>query len=167
VSLSVSFAHVTSFTPVPGHWYDSAAFGLAYATQSGKIWNPSSAINWQNTFGPAGNMQRIPSSLVVVSGMDVKAFSSAVFSASDQTTVNHNSGGGLWPFYTTGSSSSFTTSHSFNSGGQLTINSTSKVGVPIVVGINVLTAAQYTGHATTGLTLFNQLTNLRQINIAA
>jgi hypothetical protein len=166
VSLSVSFGHVTTFTPVPGAWYDSAAFGLAYSTQSGSLWTPGSAINWASTFGPTGNMQRIPSSLVVVSGMDVKAVSTAVFSAADQTTINKSSGGGFWPFYSSGSSSSFTTSHSFNSGGQLTINSTSQAGIPIVVGINVLTAAQYTGHATAGLTLFNQLANLGAVKTA-
>lgn len=167
VSLSVSFAHVTTFTPAPGHWYDSAAFGLAYANQTGKPWNSKSAINWQNTFGPNGNMQRFASSMVVVSGMKVTAASSAVFSAADQTTINQNSGGGLWPFYTTGSSSSFSTGHSFSSGGNLSITMSSQAGIPIVVGVNVLSAAQYTGHATSGLRLFNQLVTLKPVNVAA
>jgi hypothetical protein len=157
VSLSVAFQHVTTYTPVPGHWYDSAAFGLAYATQSGKPWNPGSSITWQKTFGPNGNMRYIASSLVVVSGMNIKAVSSSSFSHADQTTINQSSGGGLWPFYSTGSSSSFTTSHSFSNSGQLTINSSSHAGIPIVVGVNVLSAAQYTGHASAGHLLFNNL----------
>ena len=61
VSLSVSFAHVTTFTPAPGGWYDSGALGLAFSTQTGKPWNPASAITWQKTFGSNGNMQRFAS----------------------------------------------------------------------------------------------------------
>jgi hypothetical protein len=166
VSLNVSIQHLTTFTPVPGAWYDSAAFGLAYATQSGKPWNPSSAITWQKTFGPTGNMRQFASSLVVASGIKVSATGSAAFSSSEQSAVNQNSGGGLWPFYSSGSSSSFSTSHSFSSAGALTITSSSAAGIPIVVGVTVLSASQYTGHAIAGNNRFLQLSPVMLKNLS-
>jgi hypothetical protein len=158
VSLSVSFAHVTTFTPAPGAWYDSGALGLAYSTQTGKPWNPGSAITWQKTFGSNGNMQRFASSMIVVSGMNVTAQSTSSFSSSDQTTITKNSGGGLWPFYSSNNSSSFHTSHNFNSANRLTISTSSAAGVPIVIGVTVLSASQYLGHAVAGRANYLQLT---------
>jgi hypothetical protein len=161
VSLSVSFAHVTTFAPVPGPWYNSAAFGLAYSTQTGNPWNPNSAINWQSTFGPNGNLQRIASSLVVVSGMRVTATSTARFSAADQAMIRQNAGAGLWPFYAGNNGNVFSTSQSFKPTGEIAISTSSQDGIPIVLGVNVLTDSQYTGHATAGLKLFRQLAVLK------
>jgi hypothetical protein len=162
VSLDVTFDHALSFVSVPGAWYDSGAFGLAYAAQTGAPWNPADTeVTWAKTFGPNGNLQRFASSLIVVSGMSATATSSYAFSATEQTTINQNSSAGFWPFYSSGSSSSITTSHSFNSSGYLTINHSSKPGVPILIGMTVVPAGQYLGYAVTGRKLFmNLVSNL-------
>jgi len=155
VSAHLSFSHALSFVPVPGAWYDSAAFGLAYSTQSGLPWNPAAPeTTWANTFGPSGNMQRFASSLIVVSGMEVSMTSSYAFSSAEQTTITQNAGGGFWPFYQTSSGSSMTTSHSFNKAGNLTIVSSSPTNVPMLVGMTVLPAANYLGYATRGRTKY-------------
>jgi len=158
VSVSVEFDHALTFVPVPGAWYDSAAFGLAYASQTGSPWNPAAPeLTWAKTFGSSGNMQRFASSLIVVSGMKVVATSSHAFSSADQQTINNNSSGGFWPFYSSGSSSSVTTSHSFNSAGNMTITISSPSNVPTLIGMIVLPAAQYLGYAVAGRTRFLQL----------
>jgi hypothetical protein len=167
VSVSVEFDHALTFVPVPGAWYDSAAFGLAYASQTGSPWNPAAPeLTWAKTFGASGNMQRFVSSLIVVSGMKVVATSSNAFSSADQQTINNNSSGGFWPFYSSGSSSSTTTSHSFNSAGNLTITISSPSNVPTLIGMVVLPAAQYLGYAVAGRTRFLQLSASVLQNIA-
>lgn len=158
VAVDISFDHALSFVPVPGSWYDSGAFGLAYSNQTGLPWNSAdTAVNWQKTFGTSGNMQRFASGMVVVSGMKVTATSSYAFSHADQTTITQNSSAGFWPFYSSSSSSTFTTSHSFNQAGAMTITSSSKAGVPVVIGLFVLPAAQFLGFAASGRTKFLNL----------
>jgi len=151
VSFNVSFDHALAFVPVPGAWYDSGAFGLAYSSQSGAPWNPSDTeVTWAKTFGPSGNMQRFASSLIVILGMKVTATSSYAFSSAEQTTITQNSSAGFWPFYSSGSSSSVTTSHTFNKAGNLTISQSSPANVPLLIGVAVLPAAQYLGYAVAG-----------------
>lgn len=158
VSVSVQFNHALTFVPVPGAWYDSGAFGLAYANQSGSPWNPhDTEVTWPTTFGPSGNLQRFASSLVVVSGMKIVATSAHAFSEADQTTINNNSSGGFWPFYSSSSSSSTTTSHSFSKAGNLTITTSSPANVPVLLGRIVLPAAKFLGYAVAGRTRFLQL----------
>lgn len=161
VSASISCAHVTMFTPPPGPWYDSAAFGLAYSSSSGNPWNPNSAITWQTVFGPSGNLQRVPSSLVVASGIRLTISGTAQLSTSDQAVIRQNSAAGLWPFFS-GPGGAFATTSNFTSSGALTISSVSLPNVPILLGIVVLTDSQYSSHATQGLKLFRQLSLVRR-----
>ena len=151
VSMQASFAHVTTFTPSPGSWYDSGALGLAYSNKTGSPWGSGSSINWNNTFGSNGNMQRVAINLIAVEGMSITVTSSAVFSASEQTTITQSSSGGLWPFYSSSSGSSSHTGYSFNSAGHMTTTISSLPGVPVVIGIEVLPIGQYLGHATAAL----------------
>jgi hypothetical protein len=147
-SVDGSFAHVLTFQATPGVWYTSAAMGLAYSNKSGDPWNPNSPINWQNTFDPQnGNLARFAVNLIVVDNMLVNIKSDAQFSKDDQTTIENNASAGMWPFYTSNSSSGSSTSVSFDSQGRMTVKITSKAGVPIVIGCNVLPADQYVGHA--------------------
>jgi hypothetical protein len=161
VSLSVAFDHVLNFVPVPGPWYDSSAFGLAYASQNnGAPWNPAvPLVTWAKTFGPSGNMQWFTGSLIAVSGMHLTAKTSQAFSAAEQATINQNSGVGIWPFYASGGASSITTGHSFDQKGHLTITSSSAANVPILIGRTVMPAAQYVGHAVAGRHLFLELSS--------
>jgi hypothetical protein len=167
VSVTIDFDHALTFVPVPGAWYDSAAFGLAYASQTGSPWNPANTeVTWAKTFGPSGNMQRFASSLIVVSGMKVTAVSSYAFSSAEQTTIAQNSSAGFWPFYSSSSSSSFSSSHSFNKAGNLTITIASQGNVPTMIGMIVMPAAQYLGYATTGRKLYLQLASAALANIS-
>ncbi|MBZ5714921.1 hypothetical protein [Nannocystis pusilla] len=146
VTLSASFGNVLQFSATPGDWYSSAALGLAYNNQSGPPWVPDSPINWQNTFGSNGNMQRFLSTLVIVQDMNVTVTSLATYSESEQQTIRSQSSAGLWPFYTQSSSSGSNTDVGFNSQGNMTVTITSQPGVAVVVGCIVLPAAQYLGH---------------------
>jgi len=150
VHLTAGFEHVLTFVANPGNWYTSAAMGNAFANKSGPPWNPKSSINWQNTFGSDGNMQRFAVNLIVADHMFITATSTAVFDSSDRTTIENNSSAGLWPFYSSGSSSSTTTSAEFNSDGSLTILITSQPGVPIVIGCSVIPVAEFVGHSVEG-----------------
>lgn len=147
VSVIASFAHVMTFQSSPGAWYSSSAMADAYSHQSGAPWKSSSTINWGNTFDPTtGNMARFAASLIVADTMSIQVTSQASFSQEDQQTIRNNSGAGLWPFYTQGSSSGSSTDVQFNSSGQMTVTITSQAGVPVVLGCNVLPAAQFVGH---------------------
>jgi hypothetical protein len=154
VSLNASFSRILTFVPSPGPWYDSGAMGLAFSHKTGSPWNPKSPVNWENTFGSNGNMQRFAGSMIVVSGMSIAATSQATFSKADQQTITQNSGAGLWPFYNSGGSSGSSTSASFNESGAMTTVITSPVNVPLVIGVNVISAADYLGHAVEGAKRF-------------
>ena len=128
---------------------------LAYANKSGPPWNPDSPINWDNTFSPTnGNLARFCVNLIVVDTMTVEVFSSAQFSESEKTTIQNNSGAGMWPFYNSNSSGGSSTSTQFNDKGQMTTRITSPPGVPIILGCTVLPVDQFVGHAVQGMELF-------------
>lgn len=145
VAVDASFDNVLIFAPSPGDWYTSSALGLAFHNQSGPPWDPAKPIDWNNTFGPNGNMQRFMANLVVVGGMTVFVTSAASYTSDEQTEIRNNSGSGLWPFYTSGGSSGSSTSVSFNASGNMVVKITSKPGIPVVIGATVLSAGQYLG----------------------
>lgn len=90
----------------------------------------------------------------VVSGMAIRATSKAVFSKVDQQTITQNSGAGLWPFYISGNSSGSSTSASFTESGSMVTEIISPINVPLVIGVNVIPAAEYLGHAVEGARRF-------------
>jgi hypothetical protein len=169
VTLTASFAHVITFSPAPGNWYNSSTMGDAYSNQASPPWirPPDTTITWQNTFGSNGNMQRFAVNLIVVSEMSITVTSVATFSSADQQTIHNNSGAGLWPFYCSSSSSGASTTVSFNKEGQMTVHITSIAGVPIVIGCNVLPVAQYVGHAVEGARIFATTVTARRAAAAA
>jgi len=147
VGLNASFKNVLLFSAVPGAWYSSSAFNTAFSHKTGAPWIANAQINWNNTFDPThGNMPRFAINLVVVNKMHISVTSSAVFSATDQTTIQHNSGGGLWPFYTSSSGSGSNTSVHFDTSGHMTVTIDSVDGVPIVIGCTVLPVDKFLGH---------------------
>jgi hypothetical protein len=158
IQIDASFGHLLSFAATPGQWYSSAATGLAYSHKTGAPWDGSSPINWNNTFDSnTGNMARFMVNLVVVDTLRISVKSFATFSQSDQTVIHNNSGGGLWPFYVTNSSSGASQSVSFDDRGAMTITTASLPGVPIVIGGDVLPVDQFVGHAISGHKLFAEL----------
>lgn len=151
ITVSASFSHALTFQAAPGVWYSSSAMGDAFSHQSGPPWNPNSTINWQNTFDPNnGNLARFMGSLIVVDTMNIQIESEARYSSEDQQTIQNNSSSGLWPFYTSNSSSGATTNVKFDSQGAMTIQVNSTPGIPVVIGGNVLPVSQFVGHAVEG-----------------
>lgn len=147
VAVNASFRNVLMMSAVPGAWYNSAAFGLAYSHKTGAPWTPGSTINWGNMFDAnTGMLSRFAINLVVVNKMHVSVTSTAVFSSADQTAIHQNSGAGLWPFYSSSSSHGMNTSVTFDANGHMTTVIDSQDGVPIVVGVNVLPVDKYLGH---------------------
>ncbi|OJA92161.1 hypothetical protein BGV50_25295 [Burkholderia ubonensis] len=146
VSLDATFQNVLPFNATPGDWYSSAALGLAFNSPGSAPWNPSSPINWEKTFGPSGNMQRFASSLLIANKMDITVRSEATYSESEQTEIRNNKHSGLWPFYSSSSSSGSSTSASFDASGRMTVKITSDANVPVVIGCIVLSAGVYLGH---------------------
>jgi hypothetical protein len=155
VSMTLNIDHVTTFSPAPGLWYNSAALGLAYAAGEGNApWDPTNALDWNKTFGPDGNMQRFASSLVVVSGLTITVTSSTVMTDTQAAEVINNSGAGLWPFYSSNSSSGSNSYAVQNANGTLTLTITTPDNVPTVIGVNVLPAGQFLGHQSEALARF-------------
>jgi hypothetical protein len=141
-SMSARFDHISLFWAAPEGWYSSPAMRLAYTHPNGAPWDPTSTINWQNTFGPHGNMQHFVVSLIVVSGMDVTVNSQATFGQPDQIAIQNNAHTGMWPLYISNSSSN-STSAIFDQNKHMTVRITSLPGKPIVVGTVVVPASLY------------------------
>lgn len=146
-SVQASFGHVLNFQANPGLWYTSSAMGAAYSDHDSPPWRPDGVIQWDNTFGPNGNIQRVMTNLIVVDSMDVTVTAATTYDSNDQETINHQSSGGLWPFYNANNGNGMKTTHSFGDNGAITIHTTSAPGVPIVIGGNVLPIGQFVGHA--------------------
>lgn len=147
VTMRASFEHVFTFIASPGNWYNSSAMALAFDNKSGNPWSPGSSINWNNTFGQNGNMQRFMANLIVASGMQVTVTSSATYSSEQQTEIHNSSHAGFWPFYSSGGGSSSTNTVTFDQSGTMTVQTSSQSGIPIVLGGNVLSVGEFLGHS--------------------
>jgi hypothetical protein len=145
IELNGSFGHVFTFSPVPGSWFSSAGTRIAYDLKDASPpWVAGALKNWTNTFDPnAGSLARFIVSLVVVDSMNITFHSLAKFTVDDQTRIEQNSGGGLWPFYNTSSDSGTSTRFQFSDEGELTVTITSLPGVPVVIGANIFSAQDY------------------------
>jgi hypothetical protein len=137
------FGNALLFAPTPSSWYVSSALSLAYATKTGRPWNPDSPINWQTTFGQSGNMQRFVAGIFIASGLNVQYTSSAKFSKADQHLINESVTQGMWPYYLGTADAS--TKVQFNAKGQMTVGVTSRSSPPIVIAASVLSASRYLG----------------------
>lgn len=165
VTVSATFDNVLVFANTPGAWYYSSAMGLAYANQTGNPWSPGSSINWNNTFGTNGNMQRFGANVIVASGMSVTITSDASYSTLDQQTITSSGSAGFWPFYCGSSGSSSTNTATFNENGNLQITTSSIQGVPIVLGVNVLSAGEFVGHSSApAIALYASAKNFEEVN---
>lgn len=150
VSSAGSFDHVTTFAVSPGKWFNSETLANAYAhspsTSPPTPWNPNSTVNWDNTFGPNGNFERVCANLIVVSGMRITVTSQPTFSRADQDTIQSNSSAGMWPFYTRNDSANSHNEGTFDSSGRMTATISSVPAVPIVLACTVIPMKQYVGH---------------------
>ncbi|MCF0072984.1 hypothetical protein LZD49_21065 [Dyadobacter sp. CY261] len=155
IQVSASFDHILVYSNTPGAWYYSSAMGLAYANQTGNPWSSQSSINWNNTFGKNGNMQYFSANIIAASGMSITITSDAKYSSVDQQTITSSGSAGFWPFYSGDSGSSSSNRVTFSESGQMTITTNSIPGVPIVLGVNVLSAGEFVGHSSSvGVSLY-------------
>jgi len=150
VTASINFQKMITFVTdppgAPNGWYSSGALHQALAaTGGGQPWRANANPNWAGTFGSGGNMQRFLGSLVIVDGINATITSQAQYSASQQTQIQQHSSSGLWPFYWSSSSSSFSQTVTFNSDSTMTYSVSSPIGSPVIIGGFVLPASQYLG----------------------
>ncbi|HEY7033593.1 MAG TPA: hypothetical protein VH482_19810 [Thermomicrobiales bacterium] len=141
VTVDVQFQHVFTFTAQPGAWYNAGALGMAFQTQDNTLWNPGTP-NWNSTFGPSGDMQRLLTSLVIVDGITTKITSAATYSTQEQQQINADLSVGIWPFFSLGASGGYSHSAATFDGGQMTVTGSSVNGNPIILGANVTPVGQ-------------------------
>lgn len=114
-------------------WYNSAALNLAYQTQDNTVWQQGHPT-WADTFGPAGNMLRTTSALVVVDGITITMTSNVGFSQSQQSQFTAAASAGFWPFFEAQGSGGWSHSFKFDEQGNVTITSTCPAGNPNILG---------------------------------
>ncbi len=157
LEIDAKFSHVTTLASGPlakvstdpilskyTPWYNSAAFSRAYGTKDNTVWKNGSP-NWDSTFGPSGNMQRVTDGLVVVDGIDITITSSASFSKDDQRTITAAASGGYWPFFSASASGGNTTKVTFSDSGEMTATYTSPAGNPQLLGVLVTETSDFIG----------------------
>jgi hypothetical protein len=145
INVSATFSRVTTFQAVPGPWYSSGAFGIAYHQSDNTVWVPATSPTWETTFGPTGNMQRFAGSLIVVDGISISVTSDASLSTTEQTAITAQADVGFWPFFSAKSNGGQDTSATFDDTGRMTTTTTSPAGNPAILGVNVLTASEFLG----------------------
>lgn len=145
ITVEVTYDHVITFGDPPGAWYSSGAMGIAYQTDDNTVWVPGATPNWDSTFGPSGNMQRMIGSLIVVDGISMTLHSDAEYHSEEQEQIHAKAEAGFWPFFVAKSSGGYESRITFDSNGQMDISSTSPKGNPAVVGANVLSSESVFG----------------------
>ena len=143
----LSFGNVLQFQTNAGAWYSSSTLNQAIDNPDvDPPWRSAGTlINWGNTFGDDGNMQRVAVSLLVVDTMSVFLDAETQYSTFEQQTIQNNSSAGVWPFYTTNSSGATTTTTTFDDAGGLHVENHGIPGVPVVIGGNVLPIDRFLG----------------------
>jgi hypothetical protein len=145
ITADVRYDHVITFGDAPGTWYSSGAMGIAYGTNDNTVWVPGATPNWNSTFGPSGNMQRMVGSLIVADGISMTLHSDAAYSSDQQEQVHAKAEVGFWPFFSASGSGGYESHVTFSDDGQMDISASSPKGNPVVIGANVLQASDVFG----------------------
>ncbi len=142
VTISVAFQHALSFPAEPGNWYSSGALAAAYATRDSTMWKPGATPNWSSTFGPNGTMQRFPTMLIVVDGINTTMSSAAGFSSVEEEEIRSEAEAGVFPLFFAEATGGASSSVSFDDDGTMTVTSTSPAGNPVALGAVVAPAGE-------------------------
>lgn len=126
-----------------GGWFFSGYFTDMYK-------NPDQFVNgqdeWNNLFGPTGSLQRVANQALLVSGYSISVRSWATYTESDFSTITQSSETNVWPFYTSGSSSTATSSYHLNDDKSITVTINSTPGDLQIMGMGVIpTSVAVTG----------------------
>jgi hypothetical protein len=141
-TISVAFQHALSFPAEPGNWYSSAALSAAHATKDNTLWKAGVTPNWDSTFGPAGNMQRFLTELIVVDGINLTMTSDAGYTGGEEEEIKGEAEAGIFPLFFAEAARSANSAVSFDDTGAMTVTSTSPAGNPVVLGAIVRSAAE-------------------------
>jgi len=117
-------------------WYNSAALNIGYQSKNNLVWKLGQP-DWESTFGPKGNMQRVCSALIVVDGVEVTVTSDAIFSPEEQVEVKSRATAGFFPFFNENEPGSLLNTVSFDATGKGTMSSRSPLGNPTIIGVMV------------------------------
>jgi hypothetical protein len=143
VSVEASFQHFGLWVSSPGSWYQSSLLHLAYSNAGPPVWVQNADPSWNAAFGEDGFLRRFLVSLAIVDGVQATVTSNAVYSESDRQAILAHAQEGLWPFYApTGAGVASTVT--FGAEG-MTIQCSTAVGNPLVLGDVALGIAQYLG----------------------
>lgn len=140
--LKARFQHVMTLRADPGPWYSSAALNVAYSKSDNYTWRAGSP-DWEDTFGPKGNMLRFTTSLIIVNGIDMTMESSATFSSAQQKEIEAHASAGFWPFFSAHVAGGFSTAAEFTSDGKMIVKSANPAGNPMVFGANVMPVGSF------------------------
>ena len=135
---ALSSGSVTDGGTVYSPWFYPAALTAAFQDDTASTW--SDPTKWSEFFGPDGALQYVATALIVVDGITQTVVSTASYTADEQTYAHSESheGYGCWPYYVSNDSSSTTTTNTtFNDQGQMTVQTISPVGNPVVIGVLV------------------------------
>ncbi|MCA9033179.1 MAG: hypothetical protein KDA66_20335, partial [Planctomycetaceae bacterium] len=100
VTVDATFTGVIPLPVAPGGWYNSGVFGNAFHSPNDPgVWNPQANVNWDKTFGPNGNIQRLATTLRIASGYKARITSYASYSENERTTIMSDASMGFWPFF--------------------------------------------------------------------
>jgi hypothetical protein len=138
--------HIGSFVTLntqPGAWFTSSEFLRAYCGKDDNtVWTPgASADNWDSFFSqPDGSLTRRVGQLALVSDYKISVTSHALYSESDQQTIEAVTEFGIWPFFSASANSSVATGTTINNDGSLTVTYTLSKGLVQILGVTVQNA---------------------------
>lgn len=138
LKVAANFKQVLSFATAPGGWFSSAALNIAYGTRDNTVWPAGQKPDWDSTFGPSGNLQRMATELVVADGLDITIESDASLSEGEQRAISAEAKLSVWPFFSASASGGHKTDVQFDASGKMVVKTVVPLGNPTVLGVNVL-----------------------------
>jgi len=80
-------------------WFSATALKYALQTPGNTAWPAGMKPTWEQTFGPAGNLRRLVSSLVLVDGVDVVLLSDADLGRGERRALEQAAAAGVTPLF--------------------------------------------------------------------
>ena len=135
ITVSASL-HQFALIPIDfGGWFSSAYMSAMY--QSPSLWATDAQPGWAQIFGPTGSWQNVATSVLLANGYTFNITSYASYSQEDYSLVTQSKGTNVWPFHSSGSSSSAESNYKYNTDGSITSVVTSPVGSLQILGFDV------------------------------
>lgn len=125
-----------AYLPVrAGGWFFSGYFTDMYKNPDQFVGGQS---EWDKLFGPQGSLQRVTNQALLVAGYTIIVRSWATYSESDFQEVQKSSETNVWPFYTSGSSSTAKSSYTLNDDKSISVTITSSPNDLQILGMGVI-----------------------------